>query len=197
MANIKIIHEHSLDVDLLTGGICIDVGCRGFAFSEVMRDFGCEVWAFDLEDMSVPYGINYVKMAISNWSGNAFFKETADPQAKYLITGSGRPVDVLDINDLYAKFDGKEIDVLKLDCEGEEYRILSDENFKPIPKQISVEFHLHCHSDLHDQYFGQCYRNLEKHYWPVQHEMTRAHGAGWNFWNSLFIRRDLLTNIIK
>lgn len=192
--NIQTIAEHSVDLDFLSGGICIDVGCRGFQFSEAMRDLGCEVWAFDLEDFEAPNGIVYKKMAVSNWTGSGFFKDTIDQQAKYLITGNGLPVQVININELnteYAK-QGKEADILKLDAEGSEYLILSDPNFQPIPKQISVEFHMHCHRKLHDQYYEACMANLLKYYIPVQHELTQAHGAGWNYWNSLFVRRDLL-----
>lgn len=192
--NIQTIHEHSIDLDLLSGGICIDAGCRGFQFSEAMRDMGCEVWAFDLEDFEAPDGIVYKKMAVSNWTGSGFFKDTLDAQAKHLITGSGIPVDVININDLYIALDGlgKTVDILKIDAEGSEYLILSDRNFQPIPKQISVEFHMHAHRALHDRYFDKCMENLLKWYEPVKHELTQAHGAGLNYWDSLFLRRDLI-----
>jgi hypothetical protein len=192
--NIQTIAEHSVNLDLLSGGICIDVGCRGFQFSEAMKTHGCEVWAFDMEDFTAPDGVTYKKMAVSNWTGSGFFKDTLDAQAKYLITGAGIPVDVVNINELYAVFERAEkaVDILKLDAEGSEYLILSDPAFQPIPKQISIEFHLHCHRKLHDQYYDKCMENLLKWYEPVQHELTQAHGAGWNYWNSLFIRRDLI-----
>jgi hypothetical protein len=76
--------------------------------------------------------------------------------------------------------------------ESSEYFILSDPYFQPTPKQISVEFHMHCHRALHDQYYDKCMESLLKWYVPVKHELTQAHGAGWNWWNSLFIRKDLL-----
>lgn len=194
MANIKVIAEHSVNLDLLSGGICIDVGCRGFLFSEAMKNMGCEVWAFDMEDFEAPDGIIYKKMAVSNWTGGGFFKDTIDAQAKYLIAGAGIPVDVTNINDLYVEFNrkGKAVDALKLDAEGSEYLILSDPTFQPIPKQISVEFHMHCHRALHDQYYDKCMENLLKWYEPVKHELTQAHGAGNNYWDSLWIRKDLI-----
>lgn len=191
--NIQVIAEHSVDLDLPSGGICIDAGCRGFQFSEAMRDLGCEVWAFDLEDMQAPTGIEFKKMAISNYTGYGVYKDTADLQAKHLInSGSGKPVSVVNLNDVYNLIWSDNVDVLKLDVEGEEYMILSDPNFQPIPKQISVEFHMHCHRALHEQYYDKCMENLLKHYVPVQHELTQAHGAGENYWDSLFIRKDLL-----
>jgi FkbM family methyltransferase len=192
MANIKVIAEHSVDIDLLSGGICIDVGCRGFQFSEAMRDAGCKVIAFDLEDMEAPEGIEFKKMAVSNFTGYGVYKDTADLQAKHLTSGSGKPVSVISLNDVYELIGSKDVDILKLDVEGEEYHILSDPDFQPIPKQISIEFHMHCHRKLHDQYYYKCMENLLKHYEPVQHELTQAHGAGFNYWDSLFLRRDLI-----
>lgn len=186
---IKVIAEHSVDVDLLTGGICIDVGCRGFQFSEAMRDLGCEVVAFDLEDMVVPNGIKYFKAAVTIANGGAYYVDTKDPQAKYLST-EGIEVNAVSYVDLFESYGF--IDVLKLDCEGGEYFILSDPKFQPVPRQISVEFHLHCHKPLHKMYYDKCMENLVKHYEPVKHELTQAHGAGWNYWDSLFIRKDLL-----
>lgn len=195
MANIKVIAEHSVDVDLLTGGICIDVGCRGFGFSEAMRDLGCEVWAFDLEDMQAPEGVKFLKTAISSTSGPGFYMDTKDQQAKHL-SGSGIPIDIASLNSVYETMHKVAptavVDILKLDIEGSEYLVLSDLFFQPIPRQISVEFHMHAHRALHNQYYDKCMENLLKYYEPVKHELTQAHGAGWNYWDSLFVRRDLL-----
>jgi FkbM family methyltransferase len=193
MGTIKIFNEHSVDVDLLTGGVCIDVGCRGFQFSEAMRDLGCEVVAFDMEDMQAPEGIEFIRGAVSNGDVNRMGKyiDTKDKQAKYLSDQGTILVDVFGINQLYDNF--QKIDLLKLDVEGSEYLILSEPNFRPVPRQISVEFHMHCHRALHDQYYDKCMENLLKYYEPVQHELTQAHGAGWNYWDSLFVRRDLIT----
>lgn len=198
--NIQIIHEHSVDLDLLSGGICIDAGCRGFQFSEAMRDLGCKVLAFDLEDMKAPKGVQFMKFAISDFNGYGIFKDTKDQQAKHLIEHQcgqqGFPVGVIRLTDVYEVMHKVEptaqVDILKLDIEGSEYKILSDPNFQPIPKQISVEFHMHAHRQLHDQYYDKCMENLLKWYEPVKHELTQAHGAGFNYWDSLFIRKDLL-----
>lgn len=198
--NIQVIAEHSVDLDLLSGGICIDAGCRGFQFSEAMRDLGLKVLAFDLEEMQAPEGVRFLKFAISDFNGYGIYKDTKDLQAKHLIehhSGQpGKPISVMRLVDIYEPLfkvePSAQVDVLKLDCEGSEYKILSDPNFQPIPKQISVEFHMHCHRSLHEQYYDKCMENILKHYEPVKHELTQAHGAGWNYWNSLFIRKDLL-----
>lgn len=187
--NIKTLAEHSVDLDLLSGGICIDAGCRGFQFSEAMRDLGLRVLAFDLEEMDAPVDITFIKCAISNYNGFGFYVDTKDQQAKYLAP-AGKTVRVKSYVDLFESY--AFIDVMKLDVEGEEYRILSDPNFQPVPKQLSIEFHMHAHRQLHDQYYDKCIENLLKSYEPVKHELTQAHGAGWNYWDSLFIRKDLI-----
>lgn len=203
---IEVIHEHSVAVDLLTGGICIDVGCRGFQFSSELKKLGCNVVGFDLEKMDPPEGVEFLRMAVSTYNGHAKFVDTKDAQAKHLSESGTCDVPVISLNLIYEnlknystkvllfppQLPNTAVDVLKLDCEGEEYRVLSDENFQPIPRQISVEFHMHCHRALHDQYYDKCMENLLKYYEPVQHELTQAHGAGFNYWNSLFIRKDLI-----
>jgi hypothetical protein len=192
MGTIKVIAEHSVDLDLLTGGVCIDVGCRGFAFSEAMRDFGCEVWAFDLEKLEAPPGISFYDFGISNICATGFYVDTKDQQAKYL-SSYGCSVMIVSLNEVYKNIlTEQSVDILKLDCESSEYFILSDPNFQPIPRQISVEFHMHAHRALHDQYYEACMKNLLQHYEPVKHELTEAHGAGKNYWDSLFLRKDLL-----
>jgi hypothetical protein len=194
MANIKVIAEHSVDLDLLTGGICIDVGCRGFQFSEAMRDMGLEVHAYDIEEMTPPEGIRFGQVAILDRCGWAKYIDTKDQQAKY-ISDSGIDVECRDINniiELLHSETGKSIDVIKIDAEGSEYFILPHLSARELPRQLSIEFHMHAHQQLHYQYYEKCMENLLKYYEPVQHELTQAHGAGWNYWDSLFIRRDLL-----
>lgn len=193
--NIKTLGEHSVDLHLLSRGIAMDVGCRGFEFSKQMLYLGCHVLAFDIEDMEAPSGIIFIKAAVSNEVKQGYYVDTKDPQAKYL-SNNGIPIRVTTLDVIYET--GKDaapkldVDILKLDCEGSEYLILSDPNFRPIPKQISVEFHMHCHRALHEQYYDKCMENLLKWYEPVKHELTQAHGSGLNYWDSLFIRKDLI-----
>lgn len=65
MINIQTYAEHSICPDLLTGGVVIDAGCLGFAFSEAMRDLGEKVLAYDIQYLSpVPEGVKYHNTAI-------------------------------------------------------------------------------------------------------------------------------------
>lgn len=188
------IHEHTIAPDLLTGGVVIDGGCRGFLFADALQNLGETVLAFDLEEMLAPAGVHFFAKALLPRTGHVCVCDTADLQAKF-ISGVGRPIESIGINEVYeaSQSEGEiTIDILKLDVEGSEYHILSDPDFQPLPRQISVEFHEHCHKKAHAAFFEHCIKNLEKYYVAVQHERTQAHGAGWNYWDSLFVRRDLV-----
>lgn len=190
---IQVIHEHSVDISLLSGGVCIDVGCLGFEFSVAMRDLGCDVWAYDIQDLAPPEGMYFLNAAISNRDEILKFSLTEDRQGCHISeSGEGRVISY-DINRIYRNATRHNcIDILKLDCEGSEYLILSDPNFQPMPKQITVEFHMHAFPELHAKYYDKCMENLLKHYVPVQHELTDRHCAGMNYWDSLFILKDLV-----
>lgn len=189
---IECIAEHSVETSLLNGGYCIDVGCLGFEFSKAMRDRGLKVYAFDLDEMRAPDGIIYIKAVVNKDWGWTSVNKTPDRQGWH-ITGnsSGELIEIISLNRIY-DFCGGNVDVLKLDCEGAEYSIFGDSKFKPTPKQISIEFHEHCHSKLHQKHYDKCLDNLLKYYVPVQHELSERHGAGSNYWDSLFIRKDLV-----
>lgn len=190
---IQEIGEHSVRTDLLTGGIAIDIGCLGWEFSKGMRDLGCEVHAFDLIHLEdKPAGIYFSVAAITDKDEKVRVLNTPDRQAWHISKKGGIIVDSISLNNLYKFFEGQTIDVLKIDAEGSEYLILSDPDFKPIARQISVEWHMHCHMDKHNLLYDKCMQNLCRYYEPVQHQLSVAHGSGLNYWDSLFIRRDLL-----
>lgn len=190
---IEVIAEHSVDTSLLNGGVCIDVGCLGFKFSEEMRNLGLEVYAFDIQDLmnGCPEKVIFVRAAVTDKSGTVKYMPMCDKQAMYVTDNGLIEVNAIALNDIY-KLVGDNVDLLKLDAEGSEYHILSDENFRPVPKQISIEFHFHCHPNIHNIYYKRCMDNLLKYYVPIKHELTEAHGAGLNFWDSIFIRKDLI-----
>lgn len=187
------IHEHTVDLDLLTGNVVIDAGCLGFEFSEAMAERGMYVLAFDVQpfDQHESNKIKYTRAAVGNFFGKVNYKyNERDPQATCLSV-DGVEVDSVDIFQCHA-------DHWKLDIEGAEYTVLTDGRLSApistihLPKQITVEFHEHCQPIAHSMYFEQCMQNLSHNYVPVQHERTAQHGAGFNYWDSLFIRKDLI-----
>lgn len=187
--NISTIHEHSICPDLLTGGVVIDAGCLGFAFSEAMWDLGEKVLAYDIQYLSpVPDGIKYHNKAIWNNDCILRFKETGDKQAAHISHNGEKIINAVCLRDIYKKH--KNVDVLKLDVEGSEYLIFSEE-LQPIPKVLSIEWHLHCHPDLHARYYDKCIANIEKHYKIVHNPFEPRHGCSANFWDMCAIRKDL------
>lgn len=189
--NIETIAEHTVCIDLLNGGACIDIGCLNFEFSEKMKSLGLDVYAFDIQKLNrVPPGVRYYNAAITTETGSVKYFPTKDKQAMYVSEYGVLPVESISLNDVYKKIVDGEIDVLKCDAEGMEYHLFSDTEFKPIPKQLSVEFHLHAHKELHERLYQKCMDNILKYYDVVQHELTEQHGAGMNYWNSLFILKN-------
>jgi FkbM family methyltransferase len=186
-------------------GWIIDAGCRGFNFStHFYLPRGSNpfrrIYAIDIEDFSVE-----AKGNCSTFKQAALTTHSGQTEAHYFGNGTGnfikgineqpgnepdRPcetktVQCITLQDIYDEI-GTDIDILKLDIEGAEYAIL--ENIEPIPKQITVEFHEHCHKELHDKYIDKVMDHLCKYYhcslyireWPR-----------YKYMDCLFIRKDI------
>lgn len=205
------IDGHTFDETLLTGGWVIDAGCRGFELSRdaLIRDQ--YVFAMDIENLPIP-NFNYIAT-----NGNLFFRNAAlaasPGETEAYLFGNGtanfvkgineKPGDLPDrplkietvkcitLEDIYAEI-GVNIDLLKLDIEASEYEVLLGMK-NPIPKQISVEFHEHCHPKIHNQYMNQVIEHLMKWYnmnlyireWPQ-----------YKFMDCLFVRRDDVNSLL-
>ena len=182
---------HTFDETLLTDGVIIDVGCREFTFEDYFTDK--IVYSID-PDPNVfkgRYSDRHLNLAISNVAGDSgiylngegtCLKEIDPDQAHPFV-----PCKTITMDDLY-KITGENVDILKLDCEGAEYIILG-ETFKPIPKQISVEFHHHCVPELHKVHYDSIIERLSKDYTMHNDVWEQRHGCGFNFWDTLFIRK--------
>ena len=100
--------------------------------------------------------------------------------------GVGDEVEMVTIQEFSRRYDIEFWDIIKLDIEGAEIEAILAMD-RPMAKQITVEFHLHC---------GQTFEMIDKAvthlhklgYRTIQHEMSDRHCAGENYWDSLFIK---------
>lgn len=206
--NIKCLAEHSFDLDLLTGGRCLDVGCRYFHVTRELLALGESVVAVDpdpnvvappeflhtaVSDNRVDHvSAKFLNVAIDSQPGTQHLAVWGNGTGNYLTSvapaGSHQtfPVSVETIKTISDKLGVTDWDAIKLDCEGAEYRILATLD-RPWAKQFSVEFHEHCVRvpqstyDVILAHMGQ---------WYDVHQLVREsrHGCGMNYWDVLFVR---------
>ena len=180
---IMTIAEHSVDLDLLPEKANIlDLGCRGFDFTKKMRALGHKVWPVDIDHLAE--GQAYYQVAITDHNGRCGILHTRDKQATRITKGDAVPCYTL--HTFTTKCGLKTWDLIKLDVEGSEYEIIKS-FAKPPAKQLSIEFHLHTGIYLQDQMKEMEDRLIGMGYNAAKHELTEDHGAGYNYWDSLFI----------
>jgi FkbM family methyltransferase len=193
------IDDHTFDERLLTGGWVIDAGCRGWKFSHYCwQKHRSKVLGIDIDDFGGSEAVTFKHAAFTatpgqteayffgNGTGNFIKGINGVPENSESRPCETKTVPCITLQDIYNEI-GTDIDLLKLDIEGAEYAIL--ENIEPIPKQITVEFHEHCHKNLHDLYIDKIMSHLCKHYhcnlyireWPQ-----------YKYMDCLFIRKDLV-----
>jgi len=189
------IDGHTLDLDLITGNTVIDLGCRGFLFAKLMKEFGCNVISVDAAPdvfVNVPEGIQTINKAISTKKEKVIIYNTLGESGytsniKKYHNKDGVEIETITLDEISPN---KEYDVLKIDIEGSEYSLLSDENFKPLPKQITVEFHEHNLKQLHDDNINNVLTNLNKWYDLVYTMKNNYTPTGYyQYIDCLFIRR--------
>jgi FkbM family methyltransferase len=198
---VRTVREHSIDESLLTGGAVLDGGCRDFQFAEWFADRGHPVVAIDPDPTINPKEstlmdrkpmCHFLRVALvgPNHGKQGYLNMDRDPQSRHLAA-KGTPVECCTILELMEKLNIQKTqwDVVKLDIEGSEYDVLA--NWPgPIAKQLSVEFHEHCHPKG-DGVIRQIEQHLGQWYQLVQHHKEDRHCAGFNYWDSLFVLRDL------
>lgn len=199
---LKTIDGHTICMDdklFHSDGIVIDAGCRGWNFTYEMLGFKDKVVAIDIENFSdVPHDTVFINAALStsNYRKEAHF--FGNGTANFIKGLNGEPgntpdrpvetkiVECITLDEIYAAH-GTNVDVLKLDIESSEYDILLD--LKPIPKQITVEFHEHTTKEMHDKLIDPIMAHLCRYY------NCSLHIREWpqyKFMDCLFIRKDML-----
>jgi FkbM family methyltransferase len=189
---ITVIAEHSVDLDLLPEKANIlDLGCRGFLFSNHFILSGHHVITVDCDPLVYPGATNlHYNLAISDFEGNVKIKYSKDPQATRINKrNDGMPDNMVPCTTLKKLSEQCSIhfwDLIKIDIEGSEYEVIMSLT-EPPAKQLSIEFHLH--TGIYDI---KAVRRMESKlhnlgYEFVSHQMTSQHGCGMNYWDSLFI----------
>ena len=196
----KKIDGHTFDDTLLTGGWVIDAGCRGFEFFTALYPKQC--YCIDIENISPvnhwQHQLTFRHAALTAKSGETEAYLFGNGTANFIKGINEKPGDLPDrplkietvkcitLEDIYAEI-GTNIDLLKLDIEGAEYEVLLGMK-DPIPKQISCEFHRHCHLSMHNKYFDEVMQRMHKNYHITFNQVEPSE----YFLDVLFIRKDLL-----
>lgn len=185
---ISVIAEHSVRLDLLPEWANIlDLGCRGFTFREgILKAFGergVYIYGVDIDYLNSD---DYTRCAITNFTGKCGIWRNNDPQATRIAVGNEIDCYTLEV---FSKLKGVEFwDLIKMDIEGSEYEVIMSLTKAPC-KQFSIEFHIHCGQTK--EQVSECVTKLESlGYEIATHELTEQHGAGFNYWSSLFILKQ-------
>lgn len=178
---IERVAEHSYCPELMTkGGYVLDLGCRGFQFTDYFRDKGHTVISVDIDSFDRH---DYLRMAITGRDGMVGIDRNNDPQATKVKLGHEIQSMTLES---FIKAHGIEFDLIKLDIEGSEYEVIMSLTKAPA-KQISFECHCHTGAYSIDDVADIIMKLESLGYTIVQHELTKNHGCGLNFWDSLAI----------
>jgi hypothetical protein len=183
---IKTIHEHKVNTSLLPDkAIIMDIGCRGLLLTDHFRRRGHKVYAVDIDELDRPK--DYERIGIANYHGLIGVEKTRDPQATH--TKVGNDVECTTLHRYMQYHEIEMFDLIKIDVEGDERAIIKSLEVAPA-KQISIEFHLHLNNyNLED--VEKIVNKLHKlGYKTASHELTNEHGAGLNYWSSLFILEE-------
>jgi FkbM family methyltransferase len=205
--NLKTIAGHTIDTDLLNGPLpfVLDVGCRGFDFTQGILELNphANIIALDpdpvIEDPRLAR-VHYVRKALvhddrkeygyasySTGEGNFLTNQKSYYDAKMIRVPCTNIVEVM------AEQNITHWDLVKLDCEGSEFDILTHWP-GPIATQISVEFH-DGHPDEYSstresyrKYYEELWERLRPYgYQVVQHELFKQ-GNWYGHWDTLLCR---------
>jgi FkbM family methyltransferase len=174
------IAEHSVDFDLLReNSNILDLGCRGFEFaSHFIKKHN--VICFDIGDFEG----EYIRAAITDRIGECGIIQSTDLQAWRI--GPGNDIACMTIESILKEADFEIFDLIKIDIEGSEYEVIMSLTKAPAT-QLSIEFHLHTGIYGMSE-MDEMVEKLESlGYQAAKHELTTEHGAGYNYWDSLFI----------
>lgn len=134
------VHEHSYEETLLPGhaATILDLGCRGFEFTNHFRDLGHVVLAVDCDELPE---INYLRRAITDKDGRSgIHRVDGNPLATSITEGDEVPC--MTLASLSEAHGVKHWDLIKMDIEGSEREVITSLTHPPAT-QLSIEFHVH------------------------------------------------------
>lgn len=198
------VYEHSVDLSMINlGSRVVDLGCRSLGWSKAMLQHVGQILAVDADEsimMEEKDGrISFLHAAV--WSNS-------DQPVQFIKFGNGTGnyveslknnhpgghtkelVATVTLDDLIELTGGLLFDLIKMDIEGAEIEVLSKLKAPPA-RQLTVEFHLHTGTSMTE--VAEVVQHLRDiGYEVIQHELTKRHGLGANFWDSLFILKNIL-----
>jgi len=176
------IHEHKVCLDLLPmNAKILDIGCRNFLFTSHFRAQGHDVIALDIDDLE---GGPYERIGIAGHTGYIGIQYSNDPQATRIMPGN--EIECYTLEDFCALSQTPMWDLVKIDVEGAELEIIHSLT-RPVAKQLSIEFHLHTGIYSVDDVDAMVCHLIRLGYQVIEHKLTSQHGAGMNYWSSLFV----------
>lgn len=194
------VDSHSYCPDFLIGGPVLDVGARGFIYSRHFAGKGHRVIALDpspdVEDPKEP-NLEYMRLALVGVEGKRelvmhenhdgrFIKSPGEASelTKYPVV----EVEGVNISTLSTRCNVPQWDLVKINCEGEEYEILPRWP-GPIARQMVVSFHEHWRPAGNAK-ISAIVEYLKQWYTPVKHLVEFKH-YGHNFWDSVFALKEI------
>ena len=200
---LEVFDNHSVVVDLLTKRPVLDAGCRGFAFSLALASRGCPIVALDPDpSVTIPYALyntptwhHFIRSALVGecHPRMARLRMTTDAEARYVTHAQqeGDPlISCVTLSDLMKRVGVDQWDIIKLNVEGSEYDILSDIR-GPVSRQIVVSFHEHTPQGRGDGAVAAIVEHLRQWYAVVQHEKEPRYCCPANWWDSVFVLKEL------
>lgn len=182
---IETIAEHSLIPELIHYGKVLDAGCRGFEFAKALKEFKCKVFCLDADKLEED---SYSMVALSDFIGTGYLVISDDKQATRLQKQPKTDYEIrcVTLKEISVYFEIEFWDLIKLDIEGSEYEVIMSME-KAWAKQLSIEFHLH--TGIYGMHEMDMMMDKLKAlgYETIQHNYESRHGAGMNYWDSLFL----------
>jgi FkbM family methyltransferase len=203
---------------IIPGSWGLDIGCRGYEFTDTLVGLGLRVVAVDPGPGATrkdTYDVRNVNAAVVgkkpvvSRSGTQVTVQLAERkggtgQASFVYniglktTKIHQLVEVpaVTVPGLMRIFNINRFSIVKIDCEGSEYGILS--NWPgPIADQITVEFHDRFrrgpYPDDPERFYRETvYGHLAKWYQVAKHELTGSPNQK-DYWNTLLVLRGLIS----